>query len=574
MLPLPANQNPSSGSRLSFSSLTNSLSSKKSKPSLESSRDHASRSDDDDPHRKKQHQSGPYILLHKLSLLLPPSIRNAVIQHSGYLQPIGLLLALVLIYLLVLATSTSSDASPYRSSGSNSQKVRSRNPLIAAAKRRVLPAGWRFGLPGVGGKDPILHEPLRWQPLHSVVNWGDHVGLGRARQGVLEHTPKTYNDITDRVDVKGLSDEPWYRIRKSDLPIGSVKAWTKLMKDREGLSAGELEKKSEGSLGNERRGVMGGASVEWSTGIVGSGVWLGQGADMKKFATSPEALLAQMKKEAQLKNLNRLSGRDGDDYEEEEDDIEVDESAMLDEVAAMTAEADKLAEEEANLTEEEREEAEDIREVMELMKPKSPRQALEKFIIEKAWEYIDEEDELNTQKIMEDAKKRGSVAHLPLRDQVRDDEGKRQEAAEGWSRIYAITDGERAKSALEVQLEKLVRRVPIVVFSQSDCTPCKWAIGYLKELKLSPELYVVMVDQRPDQKNLGALLFRRTDHQGYPNIIVGGRSIGGSSELEYLAEQKQLAALLDDAGVQHNLERRKGRKKKKKSKKVVDDGAN
>ncbi|KDE05071.1 hypothetical protein MVLG_04512 [Microbotryum lychnidis-dioicae p1A1 Lamole] len=567
MLPLPGTQNQSSGSRLPLSSLTNSLSSKKSNPSLGSGRDHASRSDDDDPHRKRQHQSGPYALLHKLSLLLPLPIQNAINQHSGHLQPIGLLFALIVIYLLVLAPSSSSYSSPYSSNGSNSPQAKSKNPLLAAVKRHVLPAGWRFGIPGVGSRDPILHEPLRWQPLHSVVNWGDHVGLGRARQGMLEHTPKVYNDITDRVDVKGLSDEPWYRVRKCDLPIGSVEAWAKLMKDREQMSPSELEKKSEGGLGNERRGVMGGASVEWSTGIVGSGVWLGEGADMRKIATSPEALLARMQKEEQLKKASRLSGRDGDDFEEEEEDLE--EGAGLIEADAMKAEQDKLEEDEANLTDEEREEAEDIREVMEMMKPKSPRHALEQFILEKAWEYLDEEDEVNTKKIMEDAKKRGSVDHLPLRDQVRDDEGKRKEAAEAWSRIYAISDGERVKSALEVQLEKLVRRVPIVVFSQSDCTPCKWAIGYLKELKLSPEPYVVMVDQRPDQKPLSALLYRRTDHQGYPNILVGGRSIGGSSELEYLAEQKQLAALLDDAGVQHNLERKK-RRKKKKTKKVVE----
>lgn len=43
------------------------------------------------------------------------------------------------------------------------------------------------------------------------------------------------------------------------------------------------------------------------------------------------------------------------------------------------------------------------------------------------------------------------------------------EAALGWSRIFGAMEGEFVKSALEVAIEKLVRRVPVVIFSKTTC---------------------------------------------------------------------------------------------------------
>lgn len=99
----------------------------------------------------------------------------------------------------------------------------------------------------------------------------------------------------------------------------------------------------------------------------------------------------------------------------------------------------------------------------------SGRSALANHISENAWRFIDAEDEINTGKLMIAAKRDNSLSSLPLRDQVREDPLKRKEAAFGWSSIYGAFEGESSKSALEVSIEKLVRRVPLVVFSRTAC---------------------------------------------------------------------------------------------------------
>lgn len=51
-----------------------------------------------------------------------------------------------------------------------------------------------------------------------------------------------------------------------------------------------------------------------------------------------------------------------------------------------------------------------------------------------------------------------------------------------------------------------------------------------------------------DAKNLRALLFRKTDHATFPNIIIGGRSIGGADDLIALDQKGTLAHAMKQAG--------------------------
>lgn len=97
------------------------------------------------------------------------------------------------------------------------------------------------------------------------------------------------------------------------------------------------------------------------------------------------------------------------------------------------------------------------------------REALTGHILDKAWMYLDAEDQANTEKMLAEAVRDNSMKSLPLRDQVRGDEVASREAALGWSRIYGAMEGEVRKSALEVSVERLVRRVPSVIFSKTTC---------------------------------------------------------------------------------------------------------
>jgi len=226
-----------------------------------------------------------------------------------------------------------------------------------------------------------------------VRNWGDHVGLGNAREKILASTPKGYGDITDRLYPDGL--EGWvYRKRRSRWEVErGVEAMS--------LTVPTIGKGKKGKM-QVGTGVLGGGSVEWSSGIVGSGVYLGQ-VDMRKDTgiSSNDPLLSKR----------------------------------------------TLAETDAQ----------------------KQLGTLQEHILENAWVYLDEEDQVNTEKLLKEAKEKDFMDKLPLRDQVRDDEEGRKKASEGWARVYGSMVNEWGKSALEVQVEKLVRRTPVVVFSKTTC---------------------------------------------------------------------------------------------------------
>lgn len=52
-----------------------------------------------------------------------------------------------------------------------------------------------------------------------------------------------------------------------------------------------------------------------------------------------------------------------------------------------------------------------------------------------------------------------------------------------------------------------------------------------------------------DSVNLAGLLKRRTGHATFPNIILGGRSIGGTSDLELLDKDGELTKMFANLGI-------------------------
>jgi len=54
-----------------------------------------------------------------------------------------------------------------------------------------------------------------------------------------------------------------------------------------------------------------------------------------------------------------------------------------------------------------------------------------------------------------------------------------------------------------------------------------------------------------DSNTIKAILTRLTHRSTFPNIIVRGRSIGGSDDIHELHTQKILGKFLDEAGVAH-----------------------
>ena len=216
------------------------------------------------------------------------------------------------------------------------------------------------------------HAQLQWGA--EPKNWGDHVGLGLGRAKIVESTPPSYADLGDH--LAGIKGE-LYKGRKNE--VAHLK--DKVAKARTTTSE------------RDRHGTLGGGSVEWSSGVIGVGTFLGQ-VDMRK--QPPTAQLAPVAPGPALTEL-----------------------------------------------------ASHIRAL--------------------GWTFEDDKARDENALVLEQMKEKGRWDELPLKDRVRGDEQKMEEAAMGWSRMYGAMDGEWCKSALEVAVEKTVRSVPVVVFSKTTC---------------------------------------------------------------------------------------------------------
>ncbi|KAK4048898.1 hypothetical protein OIV83_004454 [Microbotryomycetes sp. JL201] len=407
--------------------------------------------------------------------------------------------------------------------------------------------GSRAGAGGHASYNPKLRKPaqaharLRWATEQTVSNWGDHVGLGRARQDVLDRTPRPYTDIGDHWMSGQKTAHLYFKRRTLDeirkgLPAQHHEAGEDDAEGAAGGDDGNKKAKRNSDFERDRHGVMGGASVEWSKGVVGSGKYLGEFVDMRKDGSYDP----REDELGYVPNEHVLAEDDDDDVDDVDDD---DDHAAANDREESGSGLHVRSSSDSSLSFE----SLSTRELVH----KAERRALIDHILDQGWVYLDEEDKTNTEKLLAQAKKEGFMDSLPLRDRVRGDLALMEEAAIGWSRIYTAQKGEWQKSALEVSLERMVRRVPIIVFSKTTCPYSTRAKELLKMYRLSPAPQIVEVDMRPDQKALVGLLKRRTNHATFPNIIIGSRSIGGADDMEKLAKTGELADLFDEVGVRH-----------------------
>lgn len=99
------------------------------------------------------------------------------------------------------------------------------------------------------------------------------------------------------------------------------------------------------------------------------------------------------------------------------------------------------------------------------------------------------------------------------------------------------------------EVRELNEKHPVVVFSKSYCQFSRRAKELLGTYKIDPPPKVIEVDLRDDSNTIKAILTRLTRLSTFPNIVVRGRSIGGSDDIHELHAQKLLGKLLQEAGV-------------------------
>lgn len=103
--------------------------------------------------------------------------------------------------------------------------------------------------------------------------------------------------------------------------------------------------------------------------------------------------------------------------------------------------------------------------------------------------------------------------------------------------------------AVEVELNSILKKSPVIIFSKSYCPYSKKAKALLLEkYSIEPTPYVVELDKHPLGPQLQAFLGEKTGRKTVPNILVNSVSIGGGDDIIELDSQKKLVPRIIDLG--------------------------
>ncbi|KAL2802805.1 thioredoxin-like protein [Aspergillus granulosus] len=108
---------------------------------------------------------------------------------------------------------------------------------------------------------------------------------------------------------------------------------------------------------------------------------------------------------------------------------------------------------------------------------------------------------------------------------------------------------EEEEKEVKAELNVILKRSPIIIFSKSYCPYSKKAkTVLLNKYTIVPAPFVVELDQHPLGPQLQALLGENTGRRTVPNVLVNGRSIGGGDDIVGLDEHDELASRLKSLG--------------------------
>ncbi|GMM33031.1 dithiol glutaredoxin [Saccharomycopsis crataegensis] len=99
-------------------------------------------------------------------------------------------------------------------------------------------------------------------------------------------------------------------------------------------------------------------------------------------------------------------------------------------------------------------------------------------------------------------------------------------------------------SATVDKVNAWIKEKPIFVASKTYCPYCQATLKTLDELKA--DAYVVQLNTIDDGSDIQDALYEITGQRTVPNIFIGGKHIGGNSDLQELKASGKLDALLSD----------------------------
>jgi len=101
----------------------------------------------------------------------------------------------------------------------------------------------------------------------------------------------------------------------------------------------------------------------------------------------------------------------------------------------------------------------------------------------------------------------------------------------------------------EAELNAILKRSPVIIFSKSYCPHSKEAKNVLlNRYTIDPAPFVVELDKHELGPQLQEALKEKTGRGTVPNILVNGVSIGGGDEIVDLDKNNDLISKLEDLG--------------------------
>ncbi|CAG9939173.1 unnamed protein product [Clonostachys rosea f. rosea IK726] len=101
----------------------------------------------------------------------------------------------------------------------------------------------------------------------------------------------------------------------------------------------------------------------------------------------------------------------------------------------------------------------------------------------------------------------------------------------------------------EAELNSILKKGPVIIFSKTYCPFSKRAKGLLLEkYSITPTPYVVELDEHPLGPDLQDALETLTGRRTVPNIMINGKSIGGADDIVALDSKDQLISKIVTLG--------------------------
>ena len=93
-------------------------------------------------------------------------------------------------------------------------------------------------------------------------------------------------------------------------------------------------------------------------------------------------------------------------------------------------------------------------------------------------------------------------------------------------------------------LQHFIKSGQVVIFAWETCPFCKKAKEILEPITDPKDYKVYYVDKQPDGEDLRAEIKRVWNHETVPAVFIGGKLIGGASEVEELQKLGQLEKIV------------------------------